>query len=213
MAEQVLRVSPLGRYEARFAALDGGDRIAIREVPFLTQLTLRVQPAGAAADRIGKALGVALPVQPCTTASGDGVTVLWLGPDEWLVVSEPDRAADLTARIRENLAGEHGAVVDTSAQRTAVRITGKNAADVLAHGCALDLDRRGAGGDGVAISGFGPGQCVSTLLAKAQVVITPEQDGYLVLVRSSFAEYLATWLLDASAEYAAGAADELERVG
>ncbi len=203
MAEQVLRVSPLGRYEARFADLDGGDRIAIQEVPFLTQLTLRVQPGSAAADRIGKALGVALPVQPCTTASGDGVTVLWLGPDEWLVVGEPDAAADLTARIKENLAEDHGAVVDTSAQRTAVRITGTNAVDVLAHGCALDLEP----------SVFGPGRCVSTLLAKAQVVIVPEQDGYLVLVRSSFAEYLATWLLDACAEYAAGAADALEPVG
>ncbi|MGW0201911.1 sarcosine oxidase subunit gamma family protein, partial [Nonomuraea sp. NPDC003201] len=60
-----------------------------------------------------------------------------------------------------------------------------------AHGCALDLHPRA----------FGPGRCAQTMLARAQVVLVPREDGFLVLVRSSFAAYLAEWLLDAAAEY------------
>jgi sarcosine oxidase subunit gamma len=63
---------------------------------------------------------------------------------------------------------------------------------LLAHGCALDLRPRV----------FGPGRCAQTLLARAGVVLMARDgDEFLVFVRSSFAGYLAAWLLDAAAEY------------
>jgi sarcosine oxidase, subunit gamma len=191
--EQVLPVSPLSEYQARFASLRSGEHIGLREVPFLTQLTLRAAPGSGAADRVARVIGAALPIHPNTTVTAAGLTVLWLGPDEWLVLAEPGTAAGLMARIHTALDGEHGAVVDTSAQRTAVRITGCRARDVLAHGCAIDLSEEV----------FRQGQSAQTLLAKAQIVLVPEQDGYLVLVRASFAGYLASWLLDAATEYCA----------
>ena len=83
-------------------------------------------------------------------------------------------------------------MVNVSANRTTIRLVGPQARDVLAHGCALDLHPRV----------FGAGQCAQTLLARAGVLLVADDDGaFRILVRSSFARYLADWLLDASLEY------------
>ncbi|MDT7677764.1 MAG: sarcosine oxidase, subunit gamma, partial [Pseudonocardiales bacterium] len=77
------------------------------------------------------------------------------------------------------------------------------AREVLEQGCPLDLHPRV----------FGPGRCVQTMLARAQVVIwRPASDAtdgaedspgetFRLLVRGSFAGYLAAWLTDAAGEY------------
>ena len=94
------------------------------------------------------------PVEPNTTAEVDGATVLWLGPDEWLVLGATE--ADFP---------DAAAAVDVSANRVAFELSGDDAADVLAQGCALDLDR------------FEPGRCAQTLLARAQVILyRPDAD-------------------------------------
>ena len=41
-----------------------------------------------------------------------------------------------------------------------------------------------------------------TLLAQAAVIVHRVPDGFAVLVRSSYADYLAAWLVDAATEYA-----------
>lgn len=201
MAEQETRISPLAHYTSEFGALTGSESVEISEVPFLTQLTLRVAPGSSAAELVEGVIGCELPVAPNTTAATDEVTLLWLGPDEWLVLAAADAADDLVARIGAVLADERGAVVDTSAQRTTIRLKGKHARDVLAHGTSIDLHPKV----------FGAGRCAQTVMASTQVVIVAEDDGYLVLVRSSFAHHLAAWLLDASTEYISGSAEELAR--
>ena len=83
---------------------------------------------------------------------------------------------------------EFGTVTDVSAQRTTIVLSGPRARDLLARGCAIDLDPSVAP----------PGTCVSTLLAQTGVLILVERDDVLLLVRSSFASYLARWLEDAA---------------
>ncbi|WP_103350874.1 sarcosine oxidase subunit gamma [Amycolatopsis sp. CA-128772] len=145
--------------------------------PFRTQLTVRL--------RGGQTLlGVPLP-DPCTFTSGSGADVLWMGPDEYLVLAEPGRQAELEAALSRGSA----AVVDVSAQRNVVRLTGSHAADVLAHGCSIDLE--------VAP----PGTCVQTLLARTGIVLMVREEGYTILVRQSFSDYFKAWLADASLEY------------
>ncbi|MEV4054982.1 sarcosine oxidase subunit gamma family protein [Amycolatopsis sp. NPDC049688] len=145
--------------------------------PFRTQLTVRLREGGTL-------LGVPLP-GPCTFTSGNGVDLLWMGPDEYLVLAEPGRQAELEA----SLSRESDAVVDVSAQRNVYRLTGEHAADVLAHGCSIDLE----------VSP--PGTCVQTLLARTGIVLMVREDGYTVLVRQSFSDYFIAWLADASLEY------------
>ncbi|MGK3204609.1 sarcosine oxidase subunit gamma [Amycolatopsis sp. MEPSY49] len=145
--------------------------------PFRTQLTVRLREGGTL-------LGVDLP-GPCRYTSGNGVDILWMGPDEYLVLAEPGRQAELEAALSR----ESAAVVDVSAQRNVVRLVGEHAADVLAHGCSIDL----------AVSP--PGTCVQTLLARTGIVLMVREEGFTILVRQSFSDYFKAWLADASLEY------------
>jgi sarcosine oxidase subunit gamma len=186
-------LSPLHGYADRFAeAVEAPDAVRLAEVPFLTQLTLRVAPGGLAARAVEAALGTALP-GPNAGARAADLDVLWLGPDEWLVVGPSGEQAAVEARIAAAVEGAHATVVDGSAQRTVIAVGGSAARAVLSKGCPLDLHPRS----------FGPGRCAQTLLARTGVIVLQRSDEptYWLFVRSSFAEYLAAWLLDAGAEY------------
>ena len=196
MATTPERHSPL---EALAPALAdaSGEAVTLREVPFLAQVNLRADAAAA------RTLG--LPLDPNTTtttpssrAAGDR-TIVWLGPDEWLVVG-PD--GDAAAIERDLAAAGDGWVstVDLSANRTAIDVAGPAVRDLLAAGCSLDLHPRA----------FGPGRCAQTMLARAQVILEARRDDcFRVHVRGSFAVYLANWLIDA----AAGLAEDDRAVG
>ena len=194
MADHPHRSSPLlGLADGLAAADEAPARVRLSEVPFLTQLTLRVAPSTAAATAAGYALGAPLPMAPNTTSAAGEVQILWMGPDEWLVIGPTEVRARLRDRLEAALAGAHVTVVDVSAHRTVIEVAGSDARELLMKGCAVDLHPRM----------FGPGRCAQTTLARAQVVLlarTPEP-AYWVFVRASFAEYLAEWLLDASGEY------------
>lgn len=175
--------SPLAAWTDRLTAL--APALIAAERPFRTQLTVRTADPSALAE----ALGVEFPAVPCTFTSGSGVEVLWLGPDEFLVVGGQVSDEEV---LRDALGSARGSVVDTSAQRTTVDLEGPHARDVLAHGCAVDLHPASAPA----------GTCVQTLLARTGVVLQVRGgDRFTLLVRSSFAEYLAAWLCDATAEY------------
>ncbi|MET7617981.1 sarcosine oxidase subunit gamma family protein [Streptomyces sp. NPDC005408] len=196
MADTATRHSPLAHAAGRFAAAtraSGGD-LRLAELPFLTQLNVRLDPKGPAADAVGLALGLQLPLEPNTVVRAGHLVALWLGPDEWLVVGPPGTGPGLENQIREAAGDEPASVTDVSAQRTTVLVTGPRARDLLAHGCPLDLHPRS----------FGPGRSAQTTLARAQIVLVARDEpraGFWVLVRSSFAGYLADWLLDAASEY------------
>ena len=198
MALSVPRRSPLAGVADRLAAVTraSGGEVRLAELPFLAQVNVRVDAKGAAADAVGLVLGLSLPLEPNTVVRAGELTVLWLGPDEWLVVGAPDTQGDLEQRIRAAAGDDHVSVTDVSAQRTTLLVSGARARDLLAHGCPLDLHPRA----------FGPGRCAQTMLARAQVVVVARDEpgsGFWVLVRSSFAGYLTDWLLDAAAEYVA----------
>ncbi|NXY93703.1 sarcosine oxidase subunit gamma [Streptomyces sp. BR123] len=201
-AHHVGLLSPLSQYAGRFARATraSGGALRLAELPFLAQVNVRLDPKGPAADAVALALGFPLPPQPNTVARGGGLAALWLGPDEWLVVGPAGTRTHLEARLREAVGDRHAAVVDVSAQRTTLLVAGARARELLAHGCSLDLHPRT----------FGAGRCAQTTLARAQVVLVPRdgcRPGFWVLVCSSFAGYLAAWLLDAALEYTQGRAD------
>jgi sarcosine oxidase subunit gamma len=185
--------SPLAGWTDRLAAL--APALTAAERPFRSQLTVRVSDPDAVAA-MGSALGVAFPSVPCTFSAGTGpfgdVEVLWLGPDEFLVVASPGLQVEIEEVLRAALGSHRGSVVDTSAQRTTVVLEGPHVRDVLAHGCSVDLHPSSAP----------TGTCVQTLLARTGIVLqVTGADTFTVLVRSSFAEYLAAWLSDACVEY------------
>jgi sarcosine oxidase subunit gamma len=193
-AETPARVSPLAAWHDRLARLPTG--IRARELPFLTQLTLRLRPGTPAAKAVEAVLGGTLPGPVSADLSGD-VEALWMGPDEWLLVAPEDRRHGLLARLRSAIGDEFATVTDVSAQRTTLELSGHLVRTVLAQGCAIDLDPR-----------VTPvGSCLNTLLAQAPVTLVVRGEGasdVRLLVRSSFASYLATWLVDACTEHRGG---------
>lgn len=190
-----LRRSPLADHAGLAAMAAPGGGLRVVELPFLTQVNLRVDPQGPAAARVAERLGVALPMRPNTVAVAGARSVLWLGPDEWLVVGPDGDLPDLVPLLTGSLAGDPGAVVDVSSNRTTIEVSGPDARGLLEKGVAIDLHPRS----------FGAGRCAQTLLARAQVVLWQVTDApsYRVLVRGSFAGYLADWLVDAADEYLA----------
>ncbi len=200
-ADRPLRESPLRRFldDAAAGQPPGGAGVVISEHAFLGHVNLRGSADDAAfTGAAAGVLGFALPTEPNTVSDGGGLLALWLGPDEWLIVTPPDRQAELARSLEEALGGVFASVTDVTGGQTVIRLSGAAARDVLAKGCTLDLHP----------SLFGPGRCAQTLVAKANAAIRYVDDApsFDLIVRRSFAEYLALWLHDAALEYGAAVA-------
>jgi sarcosine oxidase, subunit gamma len=191
-------VSPAAHLAERFAAAEvsGPRAVRIREVPFLTMVGLRVVPGSVTAGRVETRLGVSLPSACGAVSIGDGVSVLWLSPDEFLVVSDERQPAPLTAALVDALEAEPGSAIDLSANRTTFELSGPAAREVLEKGCPLDLHPRT----------FQVGAAYMTLIGSVPVILWQVSDElYRILPRSSFADFLGRWLLDAMLEFKAPA--------
>ena len=152
-------------------------------------LNLRLNARNGAAAEAARILGQPLP--PASSTCTEGVhRVYWLGPDEWLVETGANRAAELISELSEALAGRPAAVNDVSGGHVSLRVSGADARTVLAKGCTLDLHPRE----------FGPGQCARASLAKAVVVLSVADDAptYSVIVVRSSSDYLCRWLAHAA---------------
>lgn len=195
-----LRRSPLHDLAVRMRdeAVTGDRAVRLTERPFWDMVNLRARPGSPAAERIERALGAPLPASVGTTTQHDALTAIWLGPDEWLLVSQTDDGA-LVDALSPIAKVDHAQVVDVSANRTVLQLDGPGAREVLEKGCPADLHPR-ALADGTAIT---------TSLARVPVLVWKvDAQQFRVLVRPSFAAYVALWLLDATQELGPGAGVE-----
>lgn len=188
-----LRRSPLQdmAVELRNDAVAGDRSVALLEQPFLAMMSVRVEPGSDAARKIESVLGTGLP-QRCGEVSAQGAhTVLWLGPDEWLVVSATTPEA-LLGSLQTGAGDGRAQIVDVSANRTVLEISGPAARDVLEKGCPSDLHPRV----------FTDGTAITTTLARVPVLLWKvDATRFRVMPRASLARYVATWLLDAAQEF------------
>ncbi len=84
------------------------------------------------------ATGAAMPEQ-WTIVTGDMGAVAWMSPDELLVLTDYDRAEELTAQLVTALAGTHALAVNVSDARAMFVVDGADARDVLAKLCPVDF--------------------------------------------------------------------------
>jgi sarcosine oxidase subunit gamma len=125
--------------------------LAQRAAPTNTYVDLReittrgmVDLRGLASDRkfmaaAKAALGVDLPKAPRTSNSFGDVKVLWLSPDQWLILCARDKAPALTAELQAALAGIHSLAVDVSDMRTIIRLEGEGCREVMMKSTSLDF--------------------------------------------------------------------------
>jgi len=171
-----------------------GSAPTIKEVPFLGYLNLRGRSSNTAfLAAVLKVLGCEPPLEANTMVESGDNRIYWLGPDEWLVITPTDQQGKVQAELKAALDGVFSSVVDNSSGLTLVEISGENAGALLATDCPLDLHP----------SVFGAGKCAQTRLAKSGMTIAPlrKDEGFEVIIRRSFADYLLLWLQDAAVAF------------
>jgi sarcosine oxidase subunit gamma len=115
---------------------------------------------------------------PNTASTWSGRDVLWLGPDEWLVVGEASSEGSIERELQDALVGQPHSVIDVSANRTVFQVI--DGLELLASGCSLDLHP----------SRWLPGMCAQSLFGRAQVILHQlDERTTRLFVRPSFAGY------------------------
>lgn len=181
------------------ATVSGDRGIALRSVPFVGQIGIRAVLNSSSAKALEEALGLTLPAHVGAVSSANGVFVLWMSPDEFLLVTDPENGAvvdtaDRVAVLAAALGDLPGSVIDLSANRVVLELSGPSATDLLEKGFAIDLHP----------TAFPAGSAIQSMFGKvAAFVWKREENKYYVLVRSSFAEHTINWIIDAMQEYAA----------
>jgi sarcosine oxidase subunit gamma len=164
--------SPLAALEGDLALLGA------REVAFLAQFAVRARPP----------MNVpALPTEPNTWTTDGERELLWLGPDEWLAVSETLPADELAYRLERAITDTAHALVDVSAARAVFELGGEHRLELLSAECGLDLHPRA----------WRPGVCAQTLLADVDALLQEREGATRVFVRPSFAAHVVRRLASA----------------
>ncbi len=169
--------------------------IAIRELPGLHTINLRVAPGTPTQAAIAEALGFELPERPGQSRGevvpgGGEVHTLCLAPDWWLITGFQEAEQKLAPLLLKN--SYHFSVVNVSDQRTTIELEGPKAREVLAHLWEQDLREKS----------FPVASVSQGFMAKAPVIIFYIASfRYRVMVRSSFALHLWKVLVDSAAEW------------
>lgn len=178
-----------------------GEQVRLREIPFLTQITIRAA-SPEAVEAVGDALGVALPsavggVAQGEHAEGGAVSVVWLSPDEWLAVLGEEAetgvaGSAVVASLNAALGERRGQVVDVSSNRTTLELSGPKARTVLDKTIELDLHPRE----------FPVGRAVSTQMESVALILwRAADDAWRLMPRASFTEHVVLWLADGMREF------------
>ncbi len=147
-----------------------------------------------AAQKIGRAFGVSLPLEPWRSATNGTRAALWLGPDEWLLFADEREADAITAQVAAAMGETPCSWVDISHRNAGFLLGGPHVADVLNAGCPLPLS----------LAAFPIGKCTRTVLGKAEIVLwRTDETEFRIEVWRSFAAYVAAFIGEAAREHMA----------
>ena len=163
--------------------------IKIKELPFVKKINLRLDPNNKdCISSCSKILSTMLPTKANTySVNAINEKVIWLGPDEWLIVSDDDNAFLKLLNKTRNLEAN---VTDVSENRTIIRIRGKYIYVLLSKFLVLDLEKNLSTNS----------SCAQTLFVKVPVLLvrnhhdgTPEID---IFTNRSHANYIYNLIVD-----------------
>ena len=157
----------------------------------IVQVMVRRGQDAALAAAMRTAFGIDAP-GPGHTASGSGVTAIWIQPGQWLLTAPRTTEGALAARAAEAFAA-CAAIADQSHGRTTIAVSGASAREALSRGCRIDLHPRA----------FGPGRAASTPIAQIGCLVhqTDAAPSFELTVFSTLAEPFLHWLLEAGAPF------------
>jgi len=177
-----LTTGDLTRFHPLENKLFAANNILLKPAAVQTRLILR-----ASADQIesvGGVLGLVLPRLPKTSTTNGSRTVMWLGPDEWLVI---EKLKSSLHKMPRKLSEVQCSAVDVSHRNTAIVLSGKGAANVLNTGCPQDLS----------LGAFPLGACSRTVLGKSEIILLrTSANTFHVECWRSFSDYVWNYLVD-----------------
>ena len=146
-------------------------------------------------SKVGKALGIILPKESCSTSTKEKITCMWLGPNEWLlvsndVVSKESNEYELEKILFDGISKTNlGAVTNVSDHYTIFNLTGSNIFEILSKGCPFDFNS----------DAFGNNKVIQTILNHVDVTIhRKSKDDVDLYVRRSFSNHLWSWIKDST---------------
>ncbi len=136
-------------------------------------------------SKAGKILGMILPKEACSTSTKEQITCIWLGPNEWLLVSNDtvDKESndyELEQLLFKDISKTNlGAVTNVSDHYTIFNLTGSNIFEIS--------------------ETFGDNKVIQTILNHVDVTIhRKSKEDVDLYVRRSFSDHLWAWIKDSS---------------
>ena len=160
--------------------------IKIKEISFLKKINLRLDPNDKnCVSSCSEILGTMLPTKSNTySVNAINEKVIWLGPDEWLIVSDDD---DAFLKLRNEIGDLEASVTDVSENRTIIRISGKYVNVLLSKFLVLDLEKNLSTDS----------SCAQTLFVKVPVLLVRNRDGAIdIFANRSYANYIYNLIVD-----------------
>ena len=143
--------------------------------------------------KVGKILGIILPVEVGSIGFKEEIFVVTTGPNEWLIVSNTTIKKDNNDHELENILYEGisknslGAVTNVTDQFCIFSLSGSNIFEVLSKSSPFDFDK------------LPNNSSVQTLVNNIDVtIIRKDNENLDLFVRRSFSEHLWSWLNDSA---------------
>ncbi|MEM7568122.1 MAG: sarcosine oxidase subunit gamma family protein [Pseudomonadota bacterium] len=166
---------------AHRAPIGAEDTVRLAEIRLATLSILRGEADGLVGP-VRDAFALDLPREACTAAQGDAAACLWLGPDEWMLVSGTGEG-DRHAALDDGITGHHQRV-EVSDHYTLIELRGAKARPLLSKLVPLDMHARA----------FAPGEVKGTALGAAVTTLwCVADDVFRLTARRSYADYV--WCL------------------
>ena len=164
--------------------------IKIQEISFIKKINLRLNPNNKNFMAIcGKILGTILPTKPNTYNKIDKIKIVWLGPDEWLIIYNDEN--NILEKLQRELGNLETSATDISENRTIINVSGDKANILLSKFLVLDLEKNLSN----------ESSCAQTLFVKVPILLLRNNkknqiQDIDILTNRSHANYIYKLLLD-----------------
>ena len=164
--------------------------IKFQELPYVNKINLRIDPNNNDyMSSCGKILSATLPTNPNTYVKNEKLKIIWLGPDEWMIISNQEK--ELFIKLKNKLEDLESSVTDVSENRTIIRLSGKKIFTLLSKYLVLDMEK----------SLGTQSSCAQTLFVKVPILLVRNEDNDQIpvidiFINRSHANYIYNLLVD-----------------
>ena len=90
---------------------------------------------------IGSVLNLVLPIEPNVRIFNNNISIMWLGPNEWLVITPENEKDGIISLLKSNLNPQKTAITDVSFNRTILRLEGEKVYTLLSKFLVANLEK------------------------------------------------------------------------